>query len=134
MLILEIVQTLTEAFMVPSRLVYICVCVCFVMFFEVDVLYMDSCIVNMYLFDSLCIRFIIFVIGINLCSYIISIWIMNPSDNRMLMAERRNALKKLLLLYKKLRRKHSGRRPDTDSSLSGEQYLNKILEGNPADC
>lgn len=112
----------------------VCVCVYLVMFFVVDVLYMDSCIINMYLFESLCIRFIIFVIGINLCSYITSIWIMNPSDNRMLTAERRNALKKLLLLYKKLRRKHSGRQLDTDSSLSGEQYLNKILEGNPADC
>lgn len=59
---------------------------------------------------------------------------MNLSDNRILTAERRTALGWLALLlpYKKLSHERSGRRPNIGSSFRGGQYLNDILEGNPA--
>lgn len=64
------------------------------------------------------------------------LWIINLFDNRMLRADRRSALKKLalLLLYKKLKHRRSDRRQDIDSALSGGQYLNEIIEGNPTHC
>lgn len=55
-------------------------------------------------------------------------WIINLPNNKMFTAERRNASIKLalLLLYKKLRLKRSGRRPDTNSSLSEDNTWMKF--------
>lgn len=74
--------------------------------------------------------YVLLIAFLGLRSYVF--WITNLFDNRMLTAERRSALRKLalLLLYKKLKRRRSGKRPDTDSVLSGGQYLREILEGN----
>ncbi|XP_050238396.1 uncharacterized protein LOC126687883 [Mercurialis annua] len=52
----------------------------------------------------------------------------------MLTDKQRKSLKIIatLLIYKKIKRRHIGRRPDTNSSLSGSGYVQEILDGNPA--
>lgn len=54
----------------------------------------------------------------------------------MLSDRQKSALKviTLILIIKILRKKCIGRRPDTDSMLTGPRYVKELLEGNPAHC
>ena len=38
----------------------------------------------------------------------------------------------IILIKKKMNKRGVGRRPDTDSILSGHEYVNEIMQGNPA--
>ena len=54
----------------------------------------------------------------------------------MLSEKQKRALKVVVtsLIFKILRKKRVGRRPDTDGLLRGSGYLNEILDGNPSHC
>ncbi|KAF7143993.1 hypothetical protein RHSIM_Rhsim05G0142800 [Rhododendron simsii] len=54
----------------------------------------------------------------------------------MLSDKQKSALKiiALILIIKILRKKRIGRRPDTDSMLTGPRYMKELVTGNPAHC